>query len=121
MRVYAAAGGEYSDYRVYAIFATEELARSFVERRDTYADRVETHTLYEALPGRESWYIVERMRGGPTVRRQLIVWEFEGPQFEGQRRKSWNFSRWQYGERAWGMDERAVEKAWTEQHPEEAS
>jgi len=116
-KVYLASGGEYSDYRVYAVFATREAAEAFIAHKDSYASEIEERTLYEDMPPQETWFVIERVRPrNELVRRTQLWWEFDGPPYVGYRRKAANYSKWEYGERAFGMDEAAVEKVWREAH-----
>lgn len=122
MTVFAASGGSYSDYRIYALFATREAAQQFIDHPDSYADTIEEFEVYEDLPPRVVWYAIERYGRetyGSTKRSRTVTWAFDGCPYGGYRRKSHSFHRWDYGERAFGQDEAAVEKAWKEAHAAE--
>jgi len=114
--VYLAVGGDYSDYRVYAVFSNKDTAEAFVMHRDSYADRVEERELYDSMPSRSKWYWIERMKlgTGEVVHRSNVFWDFDGPPFVGHKRDTASYSKWQYGERAFGKDKAAVKAAWDE-------
>jgi hypothetical protein len=116
--VYVAVGGEYSDYRLYAAFATREAAQAFIDHPDSQADAIETMTVFDSMPTRYRVHVIERLTYDRENARRCshLLWEMEGMGYEGEKRKSWNYSKWQYGERAWGTDKAAVEKAWKEAH-----
>ena len=46
-QVYMVTSGTYSDYRVNGVFSTEEKARAYMEKMETYAARIEIRTLDE--------------------------------------------------------------------------
>lgn len=116
--VYAAVGGSYSDYRVYAIFSTEAAARAFIEHPDSSADDIEVRELFDAMPSCSKWYVIERttLSGvmGEVQRHEHVTWDFDGPMYVGHKRDSWNYSKWAYGERAFGKNKAAVEQAWAD-------
>ena len=118
-KVYLVTEGEYSDYTVKAVFATLQAAEAFIE---VDGGEVDERTLYDGVPPRGRWYSVERYRRGTSEpfgdveRKAIDNWEFDGPPWTGYKRSAANYTRWEYGERAFGQDEAAVEKMWTEQH-----
>lgn len=117
MRVYLVTRGEYSDYSIMAVFASATEAQAFIDHPVTYdGGRIEAHELVEKLPEPERWFVIQRMNGHELHRYNHLYWPWDGPHFVGQRRKGANYSRWEYGERAWGMDEGLVEKLWKEAH-----
>lgn len=113
VKVYIVTQGDYSDYGIHGVFIDRAAAEAFVA---IDGGDVEEWNGYSELPDRERWYVIEKMNHAEVFRSTSLYWPWDGPQYVGQKRKSWNYSKWQYGERAWGMDEQAVEKAWTEQH-----
>lgn len=118
MKIYLVTRGQYSDYSIMAVFSTEAEAQAFIDHPVTsQGGEIEARELIEKLPAPERWFVIEHMNARPGVRRfDRLYWPWDGPHYVGERRKSWNYSKWEYGERAWGMDEGAVEKAWKEQH-----
>lgn len=117
MKIYLVTRGDYSDYHILAAFSTETEAQAFIDHPVTGGGEIEAREVIEKLPAPERWYVIERMKARAEVRRvEHLYWPWDGPHFVGERRKSWNYSKWEYGERAWGMDEALVEKAWKEQH-----
>lgn len=122
MKVYIVTSGEYSDYGIRGVFVDRAAAEEFIKADAGYEPgRVEVWEGYDHLPAREKWYVIEEMNEGSwhprgVQRREQLHWPWEGPHYVGQKRKAWNYHKWQYGERAWGTDKQAVEKVWTEQH-----
>lgn len=114
MKVYLVTDGEYSDYHVSAVFAERSAAKAFIK---IDGGRIEVWDALSEVPAQGQWYVIEEISTQKGVgRRTELHWPWESPSYFGHRRRAWNYSKWQYGERAWGMNERAVEKAWTEQH-----
>jgi hypothetical protein len=128
-KVYLAASGEYSDYRILAAFTTKELAQAFVDESTdvslthrAYLAEVEEYELFDRVPRKVLWHFIEQILplDKEPRRRIEVLWEFENPYY-AMKKRAVTFRRWVDGykqthELAFGTDPAAVEKVWKEQH-----
>ena len=135
-KVYLLTGGEYSDYGIDAVFATNELAEEAA--RTTVGSRrdVEEWTVYEAVPPKQTIHVFEQ--GAITVfendsdedYRVLVLDGWDSPPFSGSVRGGVGRKSWRTGapsgrmaHRAWGADKDKVERVFREmtRTPEETA
>lgn len=118
MKIYIVTSGDYSDYGIRAVFSTRPAAKAFIKHpANRLGGEIEVWEAYDVCPTPTVWYVIERMWRRPQdiERRTMLQFPWDGPHFMREVRKAWNYDRWEYGERAWGTDEAAVEKVWKEQ------
>jgi hypothetical protein len=78
--LYAVSTGEYSDYRVRAIFTTRELAEQHIaalEANNEWPNGVEEYVLFDRLPERAYEYRARIMPDGALQEWSYPEWEYE--------------------------------------------
>ena len=115
MKVYVLTEGEYSDYRVNAVFSSQTAANA---AKDAGAgESIEEFELYDAVPPQTILYIHERLNGRESRRAEIRwpwdIWQDPAPSERPR------FYEWDHGRRVYGTDEAAVEKAWQDREAEE--
>ena len=115
--IYLLTDGAYSDYSVQAAFATEEVAE---EARQRAGGQIEEYTLYETLPPRVTYYVIEQFPGQPVKEYSVVRDPWETIYWEGKSTRGAAYNTWEIGrgtaERAWGTNKEAVRRRWQEKH-----
>lgn len=115
--VYAVATGSYSDYRIEALFSNEKAAEAAADR---IGGEIEEYPLYDSVPPRVTYYIIQQFPGRPVEERSEVreAWDriyYEGTLIRGAAYQTWEIARGT-AERAWGTNKEAVRRRWQEKH-----
>lgn len=114
-KAFAISAGSYSDYRVYAVFTTEEEAR---KAADAAGCDVEEFPLYDQMPRRIVYHVIERFPGQEEHVYTLVKFPWEATYFGGTLVRGATYNAWPLrggtAERAWGTSKEAVRRRWQE-------
>lgn len=114
--VYALERGEYSDYRVLALFENRADAQSAAKRTAHYEGaEVVAREVYQSDPAPTPYYVIEQMDKQPAT--EMLTWiieDWNGPHWEGRMIRGVAFMKWPYGVRVWGTNKEGVRRRWQE-------